>query len=355
MSEKKEVESELKPGVSVDVGTSFLVTSRQKKDGTFVNKFYRNCLLPMDINDESTDLLERSNYFHIKTKDQYFVVGEDAISLVSAIGKGEVVRCMRDGFLNPDLSSSSDLLFDILSSLVGKPIIEGENLRFSIPASPIDRDVDNVFHKMVLQGFFTKLGYDAKPINEAMAVGFNDNPIMKGSDGQEVPLTGIAISFGAGMQNLVLLFRGMSLMEFSCTKSGDHIDEMVSKVTGVSKDKVIRIKERSLNLDKIDDSDRVSVALGIYYDELISRVIHNISNKFKEKKGEVDGMIEIVVAGGTSLPLGFCKRFEDKVMKSDIPFKIYRVRHSQAPFFAVSQGACLRAQSDYKKALGNRA
>ena len=83
---KKEVK--FKPGVGVDVGTSFIVVVRQMEDGTFVNKFHRNCLFQMDINDESSDLLERSNYFFIKTNDKYYVCGEDAISLVNAIGKG---------------------------------------------------------------------------------------------------------------------------------------------------------------------------------------------------------------------------------------------------------------------------
>jgi len=91
------------------------------------------------------------------------------------------------------------------------------------------------------------------------------------------------------------------------------------------------------------------VALGIYYDELISRVIYNISNKFKKEGSEMDGEIEIVVAGGTSMAKNFCKRFDAAIKKSDIPFKIYRVRESKDPFFAVSQGACLRSVAAWKK------
>ena len=51
--EKKEVK--FKPGVGIDIGTSFIVSVRQKEDGTFVNKFHRNCLFPLDITEESTD------------------------------------------------------------------------------------------------------------------------------------------------------------------------------------------------------------------------------------------------------------------------------------------------------------
>jgi hypothetical protein len=100
MTEQKEVkEAEFNPGVSVDVGTSFLVVSRQKKDGTFVNKVHRNCLFPMEITDESADLLERSNYFFIKADNHYYIIGDDALSIVNAIGKGNVIRPMANGIL----------------------------------------------------------------------------------------------------------------------------------------------------------------------------------------------------------------------------------------------------------------
>jgi len=347
--ETKTTEVQLRPGISCDVGTSNICVCRMDENGKFVNRFHRNMLYEMDVTDESTDLLEKSKYQYIKTEKKYFILGNDALSLVSAMGRDDILRCMKDGFLNPALKNSSDLLFLIISSIVGKPIVENEPLRYSVPAPAIDRDLDNLFHKIVLKGFFNKMGYDARDINEAMCVCYNDNPVMKGSDGVDVPLSGVTISFGAGLQNLALSFKGMSLVEFSCTKSGDYIDEMVSKVTGVAKSRVIRVKERDLDLDKINPEDRVQVALGIYHDDLIDRVVHNISNKFKEKGSEMDGEVEVVVAGGTSMPRGFCQRFEDAIKKSDIPFRVYRVRASDSPFFAVSQGACIRAQGDYKK------
>lgn len=347
MSDKKE-EVKMKPGVSVDVGTSFLVVSRQREDGTFINRFHRNCLFPLDINDESADLLERSNYFFIKTNDKFYIIGEDAVSVVNAIGKGSVIRPMANGILNPSLKESSDLLFYIIKAIVGEPIVPNENLRFTIPAIPVDRDIDNLFHQKVLENFFNKLGFSAKPVNEAMSVIFDCNPILKSDEG-EIPLSGIALSFGAGMVNVAMAYKGMSLVEFSCTKSGDNIDEQVEKVTGMQKSKIVKIKEKKLDLDKIDATDRVQTALSIYYDETIDRVISQICSKFKEKSSEIDGEIEIVVAGGTSMVPGFCKRLEIAVKKSNMPFKIYRVRHSDTPFYSVANGACIRAMADYQK------
>ena len=351
-SQSKE-QVKFKPGVGVDVGTSNIVVARQTEDGTFVNRFHRDMLYPMDVSDESADLLDRSDYLFVKVKDKYYIVGEDALKLVNAIGKGEVVRPMQDGILNPSLKESSELLFYIIKAVVGDPIIENEPLRFSIPANPIDQNLDNLFHKMVLNSFFEKMGYDSKHVNEAMCIGYDTNPIMKTDDG-EAPLSGICCSCGGGMVNIALMYKGLELNSFSITKSGDEIDERVSQVTGMAKSKVIKIKEKKIDLSNVDMSDRVQSAISIYYDEMISRVIYLISKTFIEKASEMDGEVEVVVAGGTSMAPGFCDRFSRELKSSDIPFDVYRVRQADSPFYSVSQGACIRAQADYAKQQKNK-
>ena len=338
-----------KPGVGVDVGTSNIVVARQKEDGTFVNRFHRDMLYPLDVSDESADLLERSDYLYVKVDDRYYVVGEDALKLVNAIGKGEVVRPMKDGILNPSLKASSDLLFYIIKAVVGEPLVENEPLRFSVPANPVDRDLDNLFHQMVLNNFFTKLGYDAKPINEAMCIVYDCAPTMTSDEG-EIPLSGIGCSCGGGMTNLALSYKGMELATFSITRSGDYIDEQASKVTAMPSSKVIKKKEKELDLANPDMSDRAIAALSIYYDEFIDRIAAKIAKEFSSRGSEMDGDIEFVVAGGTSMAPGFCDKLDAKLRKiSDFPFKLAKVRHSETPFYSVSQGACLRALADYAK------
>jgi intein/homing endonuclease len=153
---------------------------------------------------------------------------------------------------------------------------------------------------------------------------------------------------GAGMWNIALAYKGLGLVTFSCTKSGDYLDEEVSRVTGISRSKVIKIKENKLDLNNVDMNDRVQAALSIYYDEMIERMIHYISAELVKKGSEIEGEIEIVVAGGTSLAPGFCDRLKEKVEQSDFPLKVYRVRHADSPFYSVGQGSCIRAQADYK-------
>ena len=337
-----------KPGVGVDVGTSNIVVARQTEDGTFVNRFHRDMLYPLDASEEAIDLLDRSDYLYVKVDGKYYIVGEDALRLVNAIGRGEVVRPMQDGILNPNLKESSELLFYIIKAVVGDPIIENEPLRFSVPANPVDRDLDNKFHEMVLNSFFSQMGYDSTPVNEAMSVAYDCAPIAKTDEG-DVPLTGLAISCGGGMTNVALCFKGMSLNAFSITKSGDYIDEQAAKVTGMAPSKVIKQKEKNLDLGSFDMSDRVLAALRIYYQETINRIIHHMTKEFIDKSAEIDGEIEVVIAGGTSMPKGYCKMFKECLDKSDFPFSVWQVRHSTSPFYSVSQGSCIRAQADYKK------
>jgi actin-like ATPase involved in cell morphogenesis len=347
---EKNDNSEFLPGCGVDIGTSNIVVARRNKEGEFVNRFHRNMLYPLDVSEEAVDLLEKSNYLYVKVGDKYFVVGEDALTLVNAIGKGEVVRPMKDGILNPSLKESSELLFYIVKTVVGPPIVEGETLRFSVPADPVDSNINNKFHEMILTNFFKKMGYDPKPVNEAMCIAYDCNPVMKEDDG-DVPLSGVALSCGAGMSNIALCYKGLPLQEFSVTKSGDYIDEQASLMTGTKKGKVLKIKEKKLDLNNLDFSDRVQAALGVYYEETMERMMHHISQKFKNIESELDGEIEIVVAGGTSMVKGFCKKLEAIVENSDLPFNVYRVRHSDTPFYSVSQGACIRAQADFKKKI----
>lgn len=341
-------DKKFKPGVGVDVGTSNIVVARQTEDGVFVNRFHRDMLYPLDASEEAIDLLERSDYLHVKVGSKYYIVGEDALRLVNALGKGEVIRPMQDGILNPNLKESSELLFYIIKAVVGDPIIDNEPLRFSVPANPIDRDLDNLFHQMVLNNFFSQMGYDAKPVNEAMCVAYDCAPLAKTDDG-DMPLTGVSISCGGGMTNVAFSLKGMSLNAFSITKSGDYIDEQASKVTGVQISKIIKMKEKKLDLSSNDMSDRALSALRIYYQEVINRIIFHMSKEFTDKNAEIDGEIEVVIAGGTSMPNGYCKMFHESLKKSDFPFKVYNVRHSKTPFYSVSQGACIRAQADYKK------
>ena len=45
-------------------------------------------------------------------------------------------------------------------------------------------------------------------------------------------LTGVAISMGAGMCNIAVMYQGMTALSFSVSRGGDWIDECVATDTG---------------------------------------------------------------------------------------------------------------------------
>jgi len=342
-------EAKYLPGVGVDVGTANIVVSRQDVDGNFVNTTHRNMLYELDENDESSDLLERGDYLYAKFDGKYYVIGKDALSLVNALGTGQVMRPMQDGLLNPQLKSSQELLFHIIKAVLGEPVVENEPLRFSVPANPVDRpEMDNIFHQMIIKQFLDGAGFDASQLNEAMGVVYDLAPVMKTDDGV-VPLTGFGVSMGGGMFNVAGAYKGLPVCEFSITKSGDYIDSQVAQVTGMPVTKITKIKETKLDLNNVDTSNRALAALSIYYDETIKRAVLNIKAELAKSNHDFEGPCEIVIAGGTALIPGTVDRFRAITEKEEMPFDMLGVRLSEHPFYSVAQGMCLRARSDWEK------
>jgi len=344
--------SELLPGVGLDVGTANIVVSRQDVDGNFVNTKCRNMLFEIGASEESADLLKRGDYLYAECDGKYFVIGKDALSLVNALGQGEVMRPMKDGLLNPELKESQELLFHIIRALVGEPLAEGEPVRFSVPGNPVDApEMNNIFHQMVIQRFLSGAGYDAVALNEGMGVVYDCNPVMD-DDGSEIGLTGFGISMGGGMFNVAGSYKGLSVCEFSVTKSGDYIDQQAAQVTGLPVSKITKIKETKLDLSEVDYSDRAIAALSIYYDETISRAAKTIKSELAKTDRDFEGACEVVVAGGTALIPGVSERFREILDKEKLPFDVLGVRLSENPFYSVAQGMCLRARADWEKRQG---
>ena len=142
----------------------------------------------------------------------------------------------------------------------------------------------------------------------------------------------------------------MPVVEFSMTKSGDHIDKQVALVTGERSSRVIRIKEKMLDLGEENTEDRVLQALSIYYDEFIGRILKLMGKEFVNRKVTLDGAIDLVFCGGTAMPQNFVERAKKIIPTLELPFTIKDVKLARSPFYSVAQGACLAAESDSQKA-----
>lgn len=353
MSDKAQDKQVPNPGVGADIGTANIVISREMPDGSFQIRHHRNMLYRLEISEEADDLLKRSGYLYVKTDRHFYIVGNDALTVANAIGRGEIIRPMQNGMLNPTLQGAKNLLFHIIKLVVGDPIVKDEALRFSLPANPVDtsENVNNQFHERVLRSFFASMGYSPQPINEAMANIFKQRPVMEVEGEGKKELSGYSISFGGGMANSCVALEGYPVAQFSNVKCGDWIDAQAAQVTGEPLGIVMKVKETKLDLAKPESEyeSEMEFALSTYYDEMISRVLRNVSKELQKEKRHFPGALDMVVCGGSALIPGFVDRLKRIAEKADLPFKVREIRLAKDPFFSVSEGSCLAARSDMAK------
>ena len=124
---------------------------------------------------------------------------------------------------------------------------------------------------------------------------------------------------------------------------GDWIDQRVSDATGQPIGQVTRKKERHLDFDALDQDDDVIFALDAYYGEMIKYVFEHFGKKFATVKSQFDYPLTIVVAGGTSMPQGFCNKVREVLLGLDLPFEIKDVVHASDSRNAVVKGLLVQA------------
>ena len=218
---------------------------------------------------------------------------------------------------------------------------------YSIPSQAIDESKSVTYHERVFGSILSNLKIIHKPVNEAMAIIY--------SECAKEQFSGIALSFGAGMCNVCVSFRGIETLAFSTAKSGDWIDQNVAESLNIITNRVTSIKEKYLDLENgfLQESDkkrkRVLEALHYYYNSLIDYTVKKIIKEFEEKINiEVDTKIPIIISGGTSKPNGFLKLFQDTISKYELPFEISEIRMAKDPLNAVANGLLIKTMSDFK-------
>jgi len=347
---------------SLDLGTMFLQSARDDGKGGIVFNTVRDCFRELPYDAEFEDTLHNQGAHYIKADGKLYVLGNDAYLQAGMAEFGaelklgqeiEILRRpMKDGILNPDSPKTAlVILRELMRACIEKDIgkaREGEILYFSIPANPVDSQINNVFHSKMAEQYLNSLGYDARPLGEGLAVIYSENPKMHAPDGV-IPFTGIGISMGAGQCNFCLAERGIPMDEFSVARSGDWIDANAARMTGQPKTKVMRIKERQLDFNKIDQTNEVILALECYYDELIKYVFGIFAKRFANNKGSIDHPIDIVLSGGTASCSGLDRRVRTIIERMNLPFKVNEVRLAKDMMRSVAKGCYLRAKQAAKK------
>jgi len=333
----------------LDAGTMFLVGSRQEEDNvSYVSQ--RNCFMTISEGDDVEEMLTSAGAKIVKIGNKLNVLGEDAIvfsNMLSSFGATDasLKRPMRDGVLNSQEEKNSiAVLSSLIEGVIGAPRSEGEICVFSAPSNPINSEKNNVFHSAMLTQILSKLGYTPIALNEALSIIYAENPSMG-----EMPMSGIAMSLGAGQVNVCMAVRGYPVVEFSMVGSGDYIDQQVSVLSGKSASAVTKIKETRLDFGNIDYGDMVLAGLDIHYSELLKNILKNFAKKFSESGNTYDHPVEIVVSGGTAKPEGFEQKFNEILAEMDLPFEVKGVRMAGDLMNSVSKGCLIKAMQAEKK------
>ena len=328
----------------LDCGTSFYIAATEKSI-----KKQRNAFLTVDGDAAQVKrMLKRQRIPFVEKQGKVHIVGQHAFNYAQIFNTTELKRPMKSGLLNPQERDALPVLNAIVGELLGKAK-KDEVCVYCVPSKPIDQDREVSYHEDVLKTIIDGYGYDVKVIEEAVAIGYEglvDNN-----------LTGIAISMGAGMCNIAVMYAGMSALSFSVARGGDWIDINSANDCGVSTAKVTAVKENSNQLDltksKMQDiydegttEQNIVNAIRSYYGALINYLLTNLKHQFEntDNMPNFPDEIPIVIGGGTSLVKGFLDVFHEQFDAEKFPIPVSDIVLIEDAHTAVSRGCLSEAQ-----------
>ncbi len=250
--------------------------------------------------------------------------------------------------ISPKEISAIDVLTLIVKDVIGNVKNKEAYCSYSVPAEAIDEGRSVVYHQKVFGRILSSLGINHKSVNEGAAIIY--------SECAEEKFSGVGVSFGAGMCNVALLFKGIEAMTFSTARSGDWIDSSVAESLNYVPNRVTSLKEKNLDLEAgflaqtNKKTRRALEALEYYYNTLIDYTIKQIITEFEEKVDiEVDEKLPVIVSGGTSIPNGFLELFQTKLTQHELPFEVKEVRRAKDPLTAVARGLLVKTTAELPK------
>ena len=335
----KDTKAPVKRAVGVDIGTGF-ISCAEHEDGNRKFRKVRDAFFKLNpskflegsAHQFGENMLKNAGAHYVKVEEDLYVLGDDAFKFANLFHQ-ECLRPMSQGVLNPRQPVSNMMVSELVRAVAGKAQSKEDILYYCVPAQPIDADFDVEYHKQVLHGVFDDLGYkNINVMTEGLAVVY--------SELEETQYTGIGMSFGAGMCNIVYSFMGIPVFAFSLSRGGDWIDSHAAQHTDETNNVVTAIKEKA-DFSLYDSTHGIQRAISIYYEALLSYVVEKFKELYektpKKKLPNVTVEMPIVVAGGTSLVVGFVERLRE-LTKEDFPVPIAEIKHADEPLFAVSNG-----------------
>ncbi len=328
---------ELELGKGLDVGTANLVSAVQDKEGNLTIKSQRNAFIDIEQDDFTRNMLTKLGVQYVVLNGRMVVIGDPAFELANIFNR-ETRRPMKDGMISPKEVDALGIEKLLIEKLLGPPQVEGELCYFSVPANPIDFDMNVIYHKGVFEGLLSKLGYTAKSLEEGFAIVL--------AELADEDFSGIGISCGGGMHNVCVAYKAVKALTFSTSRGGDWVDRNVANALGIKASKATAIKEKGVDLR--NPHGREEKAVEIYYRELIKYTLINIKKRFEssDHMPSFPEPVEIVFAGGTSMIGGFEEVVRDELEKIQFPIDIKHVRRAEDPLMSVAKGCLVAAMSD---------
>lgn len=335
---------------AVDCGTMFFQVADQNEEDKFRVRSTRNAFVEIPESEDIEDTLKRNEWQYIKDSGHFYVLGEDSLRVANMFpGKVELRRPLQHGVLNKGEEKKMLVLTELIRNAIGNAPTSDSVVCTCISSEPADDSVDSSFHKARLMGMFKNLGWHCKVIEEGYGVILSENPKVEEPDGGESPFSGLGLSFGAGRCNCVLSYKGIQVVGMSASKSGDWVDSKVAEATGSPISQVTKAKETKLDFNNVDFDDDIVFALDAYYREMINYIFSKFASKFQEVQSQFEAPVEVVVAGGTSMPKGFCDKVQEVIGELELPFEIKGVRHASEPREAVAKGCLTQALVTQRK------
>ena len=180
---------------------------------------------------------------------------------------------MSRGVLNPDEPENVRLIRQIMQSLMGKGG-KGQRVYFTVPAALLGAEENLTYHEATLRQVLTELGFEAKGVNEGLAVVYAE---LESSN-----YTGIGISCGGGLCNVCFSYLSVPILSFSIPKAGDFIDSSAASVTGERPNHIRILKEQSFYMNGHFEN-KLQQVLSVYYDDMIQSLVTGCGTHFRAR------------------------------------------------------------------------
>ncbi|HKG21738.1 MAG TPA: HU family DNA-binding protein [Blastocatellia bacterium] len=324
--------------LGLDVGTSRLVLASGHA-GHVKTSAELNAFITVPYSKFTENILKQNKVsYQLNGGQALQIYGNEAERFANTFN-AETRRPMMGGTLNASEEYSIPVMQAIIKQML-RTTKKGESLRFSVPGAMRDGGAsDLVYHEAMLKNLLGQMGYNARGINEGLAVVF--------AELEKENFSGIGISCGGGMCNVALAFMSIPVMTFSLGKAGDYVDRSVASVTGEVPTRIRVIKEESLNLSH-SPKNKYESALHVYYDDVIVSLVESLRAALAETRNmpRIDKPIPIVLSGGTAKPKGFLEKFQQAIERDGFPLEISEIRMATDPLTATARGCLIAAMYD---------